>query len=372
MIWISLFKAKLWGHKCYSNDLNAWRYIILMELNANQYSDVMNRFPKFELSYETISHKKVPDSYQACLAIPNGKKAFVWFTFYKNEDVCFFMELGKDKKVTRIKVITNRVPMKLALGTIIYGTVYEDPQVESKVIQFIIEDVFFLEGIPLKRLTFGEKLGFVETFLQNNSLNNVLFSLPLMWKRGPEEDNEIPVFINKTTSYPIHHIQHRTLNTISPYLNILMGRKIGSAPILEPLLDLFIPPVVPRYEFSKPQYKMPAVFEVKADLQYDIYHLYAYAEKCKKIYYGLAYIPNYKTSVFMNGLFRRIKENKNLDAIEESDDEEDFQDSRIDKYVDLKKTVSIECVFNQKFKKWTPVRMVKLGPNTKIVHIGRL
>jgi hypothetical protein len=74
----------------------------------------------------------------------------------------------------------------------------------------------------------------------------------------------------------------------------------------------------------------------------------------------------------MNGIFRRIKENDNLDSIEESDDEEDFQDSRIDKYVDLKKTVSIECVFNQKFKKWTPVRMVKPGPNAKIVHIGRL
>jgi hypothetical protein len=346
-----------------------------MELNANQYSDVMNRFPKFELSYETISHKKVPDSYQVCLAIPHGKKAFIWFTFFKNEDVCFFMELGKDKKVTRIKIIKNNVQMKLALGTVIYGTVYEDPQIESKVIQFIIEDVFFHEGIPLKKLTFGEKLGFIEAFLQNNNeipIDNIRFSLPIMWKRDLEEDHEIPVSLKKTISHPIHHIQYRTLNNISPYLNVLMGRKIGSGSIIEPLSDLFIPPAIPRYDFSKPQYKMQAVFEAKADLQFDIYHLYAYGERCKKIYYGLAYIPNYKTSVFMNGIFRRIKENKNLDAIEESDDEEDFQDSRIDKYVDLKKTVSIECVFNQKFKKWTPVRMVKSGPNAKIVHIGRL
>jgi hypothetical protein len=343
-----------------------------MELNANQYSDVMNRFPKFELSYETISHKKVPDSYQACLAIPHGKKAFIWFTFFKNEDVCFFMELGKDKKVTRIKIITNKVTIKLALGTVLYGTVYEDPQIESKVIQFIIEDVFFYEGIPLKRLTFGEKLGFIEVFLQDNSVDNIRFSLPVMWKRDLEEDNEIPLSINKTMSHPIHHIQHRKLNTISPYLNVLIGRKIGSTSTVELVSDLFIPPAVPRYDFSKPQYKMTGVFEVKADLQYDIYHLYAYGEKCKKIYYGLAYIPNYKTSVFMNGLFRNIRENKNLDAIEESDDEEDFQDSRIDKYVDLKKTVSIECNFNQKFKKWTPIRTMKMGPNAKIVHIGRL
>ena len=346
---------------------------MVMELNSNQYSDIMNRFPKFELSYETISHKKVPSSHQVCLAVPHGKKAFIWFTFFRDDDVCFFMELGKDKKVMRIKIITNKVPMKLALGTVIYGTVYED--VQTKKIQFIIEDIFFYEGIPVKRLTFGEKLGFVEAFLQNNfdsPVDNIHFSLPIMWKRGLEEDNEIPILINKTFSHPIHHIQHRTLNTISPYLNVLIGRKIGYSPPVEPISDLFIPPVIPKCDFSKSQYKMSSVFEVKADLQYDIYHLYAYGEKSKKIYYGLAYIPNYKTSVFMNGLFRNIRENKNLDAIEESDDEEDFQDSRIDKYVDLKKTIAIECLFNQKFKRWTPVRMMKQGPNTKIVHIGRL
>lgn len=343
---------------------------MLMELNANQYSDVMNRFPKFELSYETISHKKVPPSHQVCLAIPHGKKAFVWFTFFKNEDVCFLMEIGKDKKVTRIKMITNKISMKLAMGTVIYGTVYEDPLIKK--IQFIIEDTFFQEGIPLKRLTFGEKLGFVEAFLQTYSVDNIHFSLPVMWKRGSHEDNDIPLLINKAISNPIHHIQYRTLNSISPYLNVLIGRKIGSSPVVEPISDLFIPPAIPKCDFSKPQYKMPAVFEVKADLQYDIYHLYAYGEKSKKIYYGLAYIPNYKTSVFMNGLFRKIRENKNLDAIEESDDEEDFQDSRIDKYVDLKKTIAIECLFNQKFKRWTPVRTLKPGLNTKIVHIGRL
>ena len=37
-------------------------------------------------------------------------------------------------------------------------------------------------------------------------------------------------------------------------------------------------------------------------------------------------IPDYKTSVFMNDLFRTIKENKNLDLLEESDDEEDDND----------------------------------------------
>ena len=40
--------------------------------------------------------------------------------------------------------------------------------------------------------------------------------------------------------------------------------------------------------------------------------------------YKVACIPNYKTSMMMNALFRNIKENRNLDLLEESDDEEEF------------------------------------------------
>ena len=72
----------------------------------------------------------------------------------------------------------------------------------------------------------------------------------------------------------------------------------------------------------------------------------------------------------MNSLFRNIRENKNLDYIEESDDDEDFQNMNIDKYVNIEKVLLMECVFNNKFKRWTPVRVV--GPKEKIVHIGKL
>ena len=72
----------------------------------------------------------------------------------------------------------------------------------------------------------------------------------------------------------------------------------------------------------------------------------------------------------MNGLFRNIRENKNLDYIEESDDEDDFQNMNEDKYVDMKKTILIECIFDRKFKKWTPVQVV--DKRSKVVHISQL
>ena len=45
-----------------------------MELSQTQISHLMKRFPEFELSYETISYKKVSPCYDICLAIPIGKK----------------------------------------------------------------------------------------------------------------------------------------------------------------------------------------------------------------------------------------------------------------------------------------------------------
>jgi hypothetical protein len=123
-------------------------------------------------------------------------------------------------------------------------------------------------------------------------------------------------------------------------------------------------------DINKPQYRYPTVFQVTADIQYDIYHLFAYGKNNTPVYFDVAYIPNYKTSVFMNGLFRNIRENKNLDFIEESDDEDDFQNMNEDKYVDVEKVLFIEFVFNFKFKRWVPVKVV--DNRSKIVHISKL
>ena len=79
----------------------------------------------------------------------------------------------------------------------------------------------------------------------------------------------------------------------------------------------------------------------------------------KEIFYDYALIDSYKTSVFMNDLFRKIKENKNLDLLEESDDEEEFENIDLEKYVNLGKSYIIECFYNKKFKKWIPKNLAK-------------
>lgn len=97
-----------------------------------------------------------------------------------------------------------------------------------------------------------------------------------------------------------------------------------------------------------------SVFTLKPDIQNDIYHLYEEGDK----YHSVALIPDYKTSVMMNKLFRNIKENTNLDTLEESDDEDEFENDRDDQFVFLDKSYKMVCAYNHKFKKWTPVRLV--------------
>lgn len=333
---------------------------------------ILSRFPQFELSYETISHKKVSEPYDIALAIPMGKKYYVWFSFDGKRNVCYLMEITRDKRIGVIVEIPGVVHQSMALGTVLYGTLVS---IESSTQQiFVIEDIFYYKGISIKHHTFSEKLGAIDNmfscrFLKNTELFS--FALPILWCTDIFDDalNKIQI---DNCGYVAHHVQYRSLTQTMPYINISAKPKTG---LSDQLLAIQTPEptfygIVPQFSYSKPQYKYPTCFVVKADIQFDIYHLFAYGQNKSQIYCGVAGIPNYEKSIFMNGLFRNIRENHNLDYIEESDDEEDFEDTRLDKYVNSDKTLIMECVFHKKFKKWIPMQVVHHG--NQVVHISKL
>ena len=98
---------------------------------------ILSDFPNIKLSYEKLAHKKV---YQCdfMLAIPRGKKCFVWFTEYNDKSVCFLMELGQHKEITNIQIISISFHVELVYNTIFYGTLFY----EYKTRLFSIEDIF--------------------------------------------------------------------------------------------------------------------------------------------------------------------------------------------------------------------------------------
>jgi hypothetical protein len=350
-----------------------------MELPQQHIHDLMKRFPNFELSYETISHKKVSPSYNICLAIPQGKKCYVWFTFHGNKDVCILLDLNREKKITKATIIDIEFKNRIELGTILYGTLIDEEK-PSKF--FVIEDIFYYKGIPIKKANQEDKFNIINDFIKNVTPKPsnfiIVFSIPILWKIDNKDDFEcpstIPDIIQQKLGYQVHHIQYRCLNEIKPYLNVFINRKLNFANAVvqdskKEKVHIFDTEEI-KCDYSKPQYKYPTVFQVTADIQFDIYHLFCYGLNNKPIYYNIAGIPNYKTSIFMNSLFRNIKENANLDAIEESDDEEEFEDMTEDKYVDIQKVLLMECVFNMKFKKWVPLRVV--DNSFKIIHVSKL
>jgi hypothetical protein len=99
-----------------------------------------------------------------------------------------------------------------------------------------------------------------------------------------------------------------------------------------------------------------AIFEIRPVALADIYHLYSMQNGVLQ-YHSVACIPNYKTSIMMNSLFRCIKENQNLDLIEESDSESECEYSE-DRFKIKDVKIDMVCRRHEIFGKWVPIKEV--------------
>ena len=72
----------------------------------------------------------------------------------------------------------------------------------------------------------------------------------------------------------------------------------------------------------------------------------------------------------MNKLFRNIKENDNLDFLEESDSEDEFENEKEDRFVYLDREFNMICSYNYKFKKWVPLKLA--DKDNKIISLEKL
>jgi hypothetical protein len=343
-------------------------------LSSSAIETKLQELPKIELSYETFpTHRKVPENYTVCLAIPRSKKYIAWFTFIEDQDVCLLLELNREKRVVHAKQIHVEFDLDgphMALGTFLYGSLSYDT--DSDRAFFIIEDILMYKAVSLRKLCFGIRLGILKHLLSDSNClpsdtrSDVIFSLPMMFDARTSPPDLT------TSPYKIHHIQYRSLTQILPYINVLDTNPSGGGPEnsssgRSPVIQIHAPTKPIAQVNNLERYgagmtcpidyigKQRAIFMVTADLQSDIYYL---VDPLSVYVTDVAYIPNYTVSVFMNSLFRNIKENRNLDAIEESDDEDDFYDMRADKYVDLTKEIRMECVYHKKFRRWIPYKLM--------------
>jgi hypothetical protein len=336
---------------------------------ATHNTSILADFPKIKLSYETFMHKKVFDA-NIVLAIPVGKKCFAWFTTKNDKNICYILEIGAEKQIEKYHLVTCCFHESLSIGTILYGTLF----FHEKRRFFTIEDVMYYKGKNIQSSLYLDKLRLFEsmftTDLGQNSYSSsfITFGLPMM----SNDTDALLAQIDRTQR--IMYFQYRYFNKpticrVKAYIVMQTNDLVPSQTPPAPQLD--IPVVVskpiahthattpiarPQLRTNNKQYPTyERVFSIKPDLQHDIYHL---SDPVNKSLVGTAYIPDYKTSVLMNQLFRNIKENANLDSLEESDSEDEFENDRVDKFVYLDREYTMTCGYNHKFKKWVPLRVV--------------
>jgi hypothetical protein len=302
-------------------------------MENNRYKSILYRFPKLELPYEHITHKIVHgDMY---IAIPKGRKYFAWYTYYKNKNTLFLININhKTGMVQNIEECSSIFSNELCLGTVLYGTF----NIQNGTKYFVADNIYYYCGKYVFDEPFEYKLDLFGDLFANHispyiyTKTQVCVCMPLYNKSY----NKLAEYI-QNVGYIIYNIQIRNLRGETVYLNCTK---------------------VPSINYT-------AIFLIRPDIQNDIYHLFLNNDE----YYNIAYVPSYKASVFMNKLFRKIKENENLDALEESDDEDEFENISRDKFVNLHKEYKMKCMFSKKFKKWVPQEVIT-DSGSNITHIN--
>ena len=324
-------------------------------MNFKDQAIILSDFPEIKLSYETQVHKKVYDAH-VVLAIPDGTRHYAWFTTHGNENICWLLELTHNNKIIDVKQCISSFSDHLCYGTVLYGTMFQHLSNPC----FSVEDMFFYKGKDLREYNYLQKMELMkEMFSKEMSMTTltpkqVVFGLPFM------DTNFSNVLTSiETLAYKSSFIQFRYLE--GPKTNeyyIMNYIKPRTQYIEKNFLETN---QSNKSNKNKPMRKInKAIFKVVPEIQNDIYNLYT-MENGSFVFYDIAYIPTYVTSVMMNKLFRNIKENQNLDALEESDSEDEFENNNADKHVFLDRTFIMNCEFNYKFKKWAPVKVADVG-----------
>ena len=316
-----------------------------MILSREDKKQLLNRFPSLELSYENVLHKKV--SADLYMLIPKGQKSFAWFTYWKENNYCFILLLNDKNNICDIIPYSFSFDSKLSLGTVIYGTLFN-----NNLTHFSCEYIFYYKGHDVSSSKFIDKLVILKEMFDNYitqeacRVDSLVLGLPII-----KTNYDKAIACINGLSYKIHGVQmYKTqLHGTQMHGTHMHGTQMHGTH-MHGVQDNNILGI---YKINTPI--LPEViFNVKPLLGADIYELYS-QDTTKP--YGIACVPTYKSSVMLNSIFRHIKENNNLDLLEESDDE-DYENTNISKFVDLDKTYKMRCVYIKKFRKWEPIEVV--------------
>lgn len=301
-----------------------------------------------------------------CMLICKGKKGFLWcHTTTSGEFETLFIDkrnannnfgIGKDiEKNTSKKYLLGCNPsIGYKNGTLLYGTLVNYKNINS----FIVEDILLYFNEPVYGISFDIKLILIYEILNNYLENPISLSQTIHIFLSPIIDlgglrhlkdknginykiefektimklkNEIPTeifgyyFISRKSNLRYFKMERQNNQAITMKQNQNQNQTNQNPNIKE--------------------------FWIKAEKEPDTYLLFN--DKDCNYVEDFAYIDTFKLSKKMNSLFRIIRENENLDNLEESDDEMEFENINERKYL-KENVIKMPCVWQDKIQKWKP------------------
>jgi hypothetical protein len=363
-------------------------------LDKNIVKTLLNRFPHTNIKNLNIYNQSncgnkilYNKSSKYYILKPKGKRSYIWFTYYEKKIMCILILLNH-KNLQDISNEFYEINIKfdntlcynnvLLFGYYFKKNIFSNNKANIRYKKtesleyFVIENVYnyniynyliesnnYNNWYLYKLNLFSKILPFIH--INTNTTKSVSFriSLPIIVNNVDE------VFkLMNTIDYNIYCIN---VYSDSKYLgNYILNKSDNTntntntntcSPIHSPQKNNNIS--VDKFNRSSNNYnKLVATFKIYPCINNDLYNLYI-LDNNNEVFYDLALIDSYNNSVFMNKIFRNIKENRNLDLLEESDDEEEFENIDENKFVTLEKSMLIDCEYNYKFRKWMPRKISK-------------
>lgn len=331
--------------------------------------NILNNFPNIELFYNS-TYKKV-SNYKLILAIPQGNKCFIWFTKINSKKMTILININiningnasfsqneLNYNYSQLYSLNNQFDNQLS-ETILYGTSFE---IQNK-LYFSIEDLLYYKKSNVSHDSYLNKLNIINNILRNDIYklndfdNSIIMGISPICTNYSELNNII-----KSLPYEIKELKYILSNEQSTYVkyrknlnfenNQLNTRNTNKTNINKKNINTNTRNTDMDTNTNRRIKKN--IFKVIPEMRTDIYNLYSLNKSTNEYdFQGVAFIPDYKTSIIMNKLFHGLKEHDNLDYLEDSDDEYEPETNLENNWK------MMECVFNNKFKKWIPVKVIE-------------
>lgn len=354
-------------------------------MNSQEADTLLASFPNTRLSYEASIHKneQLVPGYK-CFILPRGKRCVAWVTEWKRRKIVTVIDIAGSnhsgvspilRKFQQengwipgsVRVYDACIDSSLAYGTVFGGVLF---RLTDKTC-FSIHTIYWYKGNPIPSLTLSGHVRLCETIFAEKEIRqvaytkqkSVVFGLPVLCNSDQDAES-----IAQGLPYQVYAFQYRynTHTKVFQRMCDSTGRVYTKMPVVAAPVPVPSPAPARQIPYIPPTDEMltniQATFIVRPNIQNDIYELFVMPSRGREPqFHNFAHIPSYKTSVMMNRLFRNIAENQRLDALEESEDETEFENTEPDKYVSLHKEYIMACRFHKRFCRWVPFQVVPAG-----------